>query len=168
MGAHSTRTTPEIDEYLAAIIREGYAKNESEAIKLILLERMLRDKGGRPSPFKYRVGPTPRNTKGKKREGKEIGKAEIFEASAPQPEKERTEESEEIRKESTKLRSSSETDSAPLRDAAAYRGSLARTAAAGISPTSEYFGSSEKPIYPGTMEDYEKDPQKNMFNPPEA
>jgi len=180
MGLHSTRTTPEIDDYLNAIIREGYARNGSEAIKLILLERMLKDKGGKVSPFKYKVGPTPRNTKGKRREGREIGKAKIMLAESSETERAAKDPAAaELPKIGEEAAEDQEKKSLPLRDAAAYRGALSRTAAAEISPTSEeigkeshksaaYFGSSSKPVYPGTLEEYEKEPRKNEFLPPEA
>ena len=130
MGLHSTRTTPEIDTYLREIISEGYAKNESEAIKLILLERLLKDKGGKPSPFKYKVGPTPRNTKGKKRRGEKIGKPQIFETAAESPAapKEITKD----KGEEGRSSAAAKENAAAEVDATASRGSLTRTASRGI------------------------------------
>lgn len=55
MGHYTIRTTDEMDYYLSRIVKTGLADKESEAVKLILFERMLNDaRKGEISPFEYR------------------------------------------------------------------------------------------------------------------
>jgi len=56
-----TRLAPSLVEYLHRIVREGWAESESEALRLIVTERALRDANSETvSPFEYRPAKVPR------------------------------------------------------------------------------------------------------------
>ena len=47
-----TKVPEALGKYIEEIVKKGYAKNTSEAVKLIITERMMTD-GGEVRPFKY-------------------------------------------------------------------------------------------------------------------
>ena len=56
MGVRTARIPDNLEEYLDILISKGYATTYGNAINLIILERMMRDKtAGTVKPFKYRL-----------------------------------------------------------------------------------------------------------------
>jgi len=61
------KVTAEQEQYLEEIVRQGIAKSESDAIRLIIAERMLKDsKDGKIGPFTVEVERPPRKPRTKK------------------------------------------------------------------------------------------------------
>ena len=146
MGVRTARIPDNLEEYLDILISKGYATTYGNAINLIILERMMRDKtAGTVKPFKYRLKDARTNP---------------------------TKDLKEIETENIDGRT------LPLRDAPHTRGPDPHRYA-GINPTSEtaeessagdspsYFGGTRGVRYPGTKEEYERDPKRSQFLPPE-
>lgn len=64
MAVTSTRLPENLEDYIRTIKNKGYASSESEAIKLIVLERMMKDKErGKISPFEYQIKKDKKKTR---------------------------------------------------------------------------------------------------------
>lgn len=73
MATIQARISKELEDYLEDIVSSEYAKNKSEAIRLIILERMIADNlRGAISPFRYA------QVKGKRSRKKRSLKIEII------------------------------------------------------------------------------------------
>ena len=56
MGIHTARLPENLEEYIKIIIKKGYATTYGNAINLIILDRMMRDReAGDIAPFKYKL-----------------------------------------------------------------------------------------------------------------
>ena len=162
--------------YLKDVIRETNARNMSEAVRLIIAERQLNDeaKGG-IAPFRYVPAPTKRD----RRTRAELAAAAEGSGAAQLPEV-----SEEIIKEveppatrgpdphaiaGLSLPESCERDEAA--EIVSERPAAAQLpkASDNVRDALGYWPSEEdkRPVYPGTMREYEKDPARKMFKPPE-
>jgi len=82
MKQAQTRLSESQMEYLRQIVREGWAENVSEAIRLIVTERMARDSGLEAiSPFEYRPAKVPRKVS----RNKTVLHVEVIEATDVKP-----------------------------------------------------------------------------------
>ena len=155
MTTEKTQTIParlskEIIGYLDDVIRNSPARSRSDAIRLIVIERMIEDKErGKIGAFKYLPAPTKRDRRPRKKiEPATFPLGEAPPIAGPEPaKKDNLPETEIIeRKASEPVRSTEE-----------------RTREEGPKKWAE----SKKPAYPGTREQWEKEPLKDQFEPPE-
>jgi len=161
--------------YLKDVIRETNARNMSEAVRLIIAERQLSDesKGG-IAPFRYVPAPTKRDRRTRAElaaaaEGS--GAAELSEASQINkgivPPATRGPDPHAIA--GYNLPESCE-DGGKAAEIVRERPAAAEAMSSEIKEeTFDYWPSGEdkRPVYPGTMKEYEKDPARNMFKPPQ-
>lgn len=150
MSIYSARLPENLEKYVKILISKGYARNPSNAINLIILERMLNDKEkGEISPFSHIIEDGRRSPP---RDDILLSEISTDNISA-------------VKKE--------EKTNAPLRDAPHIEGPL--NPSTGIKTTSEPspFGAPRKTVYPGTRAEYEEALRRGkiingMFEPPEA
>ena len=155
------RLSREIIDYLGNVVKDTNARNTTEAVRLIILERMLKDKtAGEIAPFTYVPAPTPRDRKAKR--SRTIKTGEI--TALP-------------------LRDAPHTAGpvpAPLRGDATEVKQVPEIREAGESSarSSEVVGETyglkrmNKPVFPGTREEYEealkqRTISEGQFRPPE-
>ena len=158
MGVRTARLPENLEEYLKILIQKGYASSYGNAINLIILDRMMSDKEKRTvTPFKYRLKDARRI------EAKDISDIETENIEEPA--------------------------AFPLGEAPPIAGpSPAPSGGLSLSSESENkvssvrsekkpgdvyrFGISDKPVFPGTKEQYEealrlRTISKDAFRPPE-
>ena len=151
MGVYTTRTPENLDAYLKMLIREGHASTYGNAINLIILERMMADKKrGEIAPFKYRLIDHRKNPPGppiadiKTDNIEEPATFPLGEAppiAGPEP---------------------ATRDSLPAPEIVEIKASEI------VTDKTEYnLPKASKPVYPGTKAQWEKEPLKNLFEPPE-
>ena len=150
MGVYTTRTPENLDAYLKMLIREGHASSYANAINLIILERLMTDKKkGEITPFKYRLkdarmSPGP-------------GLSEIGTENIEEPATFPLGEAPPIAGPEPATR-----DSLPAPEI------VERKASEIMTDRTEYdLPKTSKPVYPGTKAQWEKEPLKDQFEPPE-
>ena len=151
MSIYSARLPENLEKYVKILISKGYARNPSNAINLIILERMLNDKEkGEISPFSHIIEDGRRSPP---RDDILLSEISTDNISAVKKEDE---------------------PNAPLGDASHTRGpDPDRSAEIKTSSGRSPFKTPVKPTYPGTRAQYLEDLRKGliiegMFNPPEA
>lgn len=161
MTVHTVRLPDNLEKYVRMLIDNGYADNPANAIKLIILDRMMADKKKRElSPFSYQIedrrrSPPPDNTVSLR----EISMDNVMRSPGRDlpkisPEKHRS-------AEVPPGIGAPLTPSADAGNKATYESSTSN------------FGKISKPPYPGTRREYEEALRKGtiiagMFEPPEA
>ena len=159
MGAHTTRLPENLENYIEIIISRGYATSYGNALNLIVAERMMRDKElGDVSPFEYRLVDSRRK---------------------PEPPVFSEILTENVKEEITQVPPATRGPD-PHADAGynlpqgapEIKKASVETFEENYPDNSE-FGPMNAPVYPGTLEDYEKALRKgvitsSMFRRPEA
>ena len=159
MGAHTTRLPENLEKYIEIIIARGYASSFGNALNLIVAERMMRDKErGDVSPFEYRLIDSRRKpeppifseilTDNVKGEGTQVPPA----TRGPDPHA---------------IAGYDLPQGAPGKEEA-REGATSENI-----PDNSEFGPMTAPVYPGTLEEYEKALRSgkiipSMFRRPEA
>jgi len=148
MTTEKTQTIParlskEIIGYLDDVIRNSPARSRSDAIRLIVIERMIEDKErGKIGAFKYLPAPTKRDRRPRKNiEPATFPLGEAPPIAGPEPAKK---------------------DNLPETEI------VERKASEIVTDRTEYnLPKASKPVYPGTKAQWEKEPLKDQFEAPE-
>jgi len=126
-------------DYLDEIVSEGMAKDRSDAVRKIVAERMKRAEGsGTIRPLKVEVGRDPRKPRSPKKQATK----------------------------KTRATERPRTRTKPIEDPRLVGRPLPE-ASDRSEPGKVKFGPMSKPAYPGTYPEWEKDPKRDMFAPPE-
>ena len=78
------RLSRDVIDYLEDVVKDTNARNMTEAVRLIIIERMLRDKeAGEIGPFTYAPAPTPRDRRIKRSRTIRTGELTTFPLGEP-------------------------------------------------------------------------------------